>query len=372
MGEQDGGSPFEEGSGEMRIKGIMAGAMVLALLLTLAACGPQGREKVKLKVIYAGSLIVPLEEVKKQFESLHPNVEVEMEGHGSIQVIRYVTDLGKQADVLAVADYSLIPAMMYPEQADWLIKFASNQLVLAYTEKSRYALEINNSNWYEILSRPEVRIGLAHPLLDACGYRALMAIQLAEVYYQNPTIFKRIIADHFNPAISVQKDKDTYTIFLPEIIKPRDAKFSLRGGSIQVLALLDAGVIDYAFEYRSVALQHGLKFIELPPQVNLGSPGQEDFYQKVKVRFDFQRFTNIEDEQVGKTIYYALTIPRNAAHRSWAEEYVKFVLGPEGEKIFRKHHHPFILPVTDNLSGIPPELAPLVRKEESPGEKKAD
>ncbi|MGI9952717.1 tungstate ABC transporter substrate-binding protein WtpA [Moorellaceae bacterium AZ2] len=348
----------------MRVRGIVAAAVALTLLVTSAACGLRKAERVRLKVIYAGSLIVPLEEVELQFESLHPDVDVEMEGHGSIQVIRYVTDLGKQADVLAVADYTLIPAMMYPDYADWLIRFASNRLVLAYTEKSRYASEINSFNWYEIISRPDVKIGLAHPLLDASGYRALMAVQLAEIYYQDPTIFDRAITEHFNPAILVREDKGTYTIELPEVIKPRGERFSLRGGSIQLMALLEAGAIDYAFEYRSVALQHGFKFIELPPQVNLGFPDQEELYEKVKVEFGFRRFAAVEGEQVGKTIYYALTVPRNAPHRSWAEEYIRFILGPEGEKIFEKHHHPFVPAVTDNPTAIPLGIAPLVRKEE--------
>lgn len=342
---------------------IMAGALALALALSLAACGPREGGKVRLKVIYAGSLIVPLEEVERRFESLHPEVDVEMEGHGSIQVIRYVTDLKKEADVLAVADYTLIPAMMYPEYADWLIRFATNELVIAYTAKSRYASEINSSNWYEILSRPEVKIGLPHPLLDACGYRALMAAQLAEAYYREPTLFRRIVADHFTPTISVREDQDRYTINLPEVIKPRDEKFALRGGSIQLLALLEAGAIDYAFEYRSVALQRGLKFVELPPPLNLGASDQEDFYRRVRVAFGFQRFTALENEQVGNTIYYALTIPKNAPHRSRALEYVQFLLGPEGQKIFHQNNHPFISPVTDNPAGVPAELAGLVRGE---------
>jgi len=347
----------------MRAVRIASAALVLALILGLVACGPREGQKVKLKVVYAGSLIVPLQAVEKQFESLHPDLEVDMEGHGSIQVIRYVTDLKKQADVLAVADYTLIPAMMYPEHADWLIRFATNELVIAYTEKSRYASEISSSNWCEILSRPEVKIGLPHPLLDACGYRALMMVQLAEVHYGHPGLFARIVADHFTPAISVRKDRDRYTIDLVEVMKPRDDKFAVRGGSIQLLALLEAGAIDYAFEYRSVARQRGLKYVELPPALNLGASDQEDFYRRVRVAFGFQRFAALENEQVGNTIYYALTIPKNAPHRSQALEYVRFLLGPEGQRIFAENNHPFVPPVADNPAGLPAELAGLVRGE---------
>lgn len=345
----------------MRGTRIVAG--VLILILILAACGSREEEKTKLKVVYAGSLIVPLEEVERRFEGLHPDVDIEMEGHGSIQVIRYVTDLKKEADVLAVADYALIPAMMYPEYADWHIRFATNELVIAYTENSLYASEISSSNWYEVLSRPGVKIGLPHPLLDACGYRALMAVRLAETYYQEPTLFQGLIGDHFTPAVSVREDHGRHTVYLPEVIKPRDEKFTLRGGSIQLLALMEAGAIDYAFEYRSVALQRGLKYVELPSQINLGAPDQEEFYQRVGVAFGFQRFTSLRNEQEGNTIYYAVTIPKNAPHRSQALEYVQFLLGPEGERIFQQNSHPFISPITDNPADLPPELTALVQGE---------
>lgn len=349
----------------MKVKQIIAGIILAGLFLSLNACGLREKEKPKLKVIYAGSLIQPLEEASKQFNKLYPEVKVETEGHGSIQVIRYVTDLGKKADVLLVADYSLISSLMYDDYANWYIKFATNQLVIAYTEKSKYAAKINSANWYEILSLPEVKFGLAHPLLDACGYRSLMAIQLAELYYQKPNIFKYLIANNFDPSVKVQKDDGNYTIFIPEVIKPLSQKVSLRGGSIQVLALLDAGLIDYAFEYRSVALQHGLKFVELPPQINLSSPVCDDFYRQVKVNFGFQRFSAIGNEQAGKVIFYGLTIPKNARDPLWAEEYVKFILGPEGKKIFTEHEHPVIPPEADNLYQIPPALAPFIKKEKT-------
>ena len=71
-----------------------------------------------LKVLNAGSLLVPFTEMEKSFEAIHPDVDVLIEGHGSIQVIRHVTEVAEMsgepiADIVAVADYSLIPKMMY-------------------------------------------------------------------------------------------------------------------------------------------------------------------------------------------------------------------------------------------------------------------
>ena len=50
---------------------------------------------------------------KTAFEAQHPDVDVQVEGHGSIQAIRQVTDLHRPIDVVAVADESLIPDLMF-------------------------------------------------------------------------------------------------------------------------------------------------------------------------------------------------------------------------------------------------------------------
>lgn len=60
---------------------------------------------------------------------------------------------------------------------------------LAYTPQSAYADKINTENWHTILARPDVLFGLSDPRFDACGYRGLMATQLAERYCGDDLIF---------------------------------------------------------------------------------------------------------------------------------------------------------------------------------------
>ena len=328
----------------------------------------QEQEETKLKVIYAGSLIVPFEEIEKQFENMHPGVDVQIEGHGSIQAIRQVTDIHKEVDVLAVADYSLIPDMMYAtpsgeDYTDWYVKFATNQMVIAYNNQSKYADEITESNWYEILGRPEVKFGFSNPTLDSCGYRTLMVTQLAESYYDNPTIFDDLIACNFEPTISVTKEGDTYIVFVPEIFEPHAGKVVVRGGSVQLLALLEYGGLDYTFQYKSVAQQHGLRFVELPDQIDLSSREYEDDYKKVNVRLGFQRFSAVDTERVGRPIYYGVTIPRNAPQPELAVEFVKFVIGKKGQSVLGDLEQPTIQPVTDKFDAIPDKLRSVVIKE---------
>jgi molybdate/tungstate transport system substrate-binding protein len=137
-------------------------AVVVVLILTMAGCAP--RERTPLNVLFAGSLIVP--------------IAVLAEGHGSIQVIRHVTELHDLVDVVLTADHLLIPALMYQATdaetgrpyADWYVEFATNRLALAYTDQSQYGDEVGAHNWHEIVARPGVRVGLPDPRFDAAGY----------------------------------------------------------------------------------------------------------------------------------------------------------------------------------------------------------
>ena len=96
---------------------------------------------------------------------------------------------------MASADFKVVDKALIPKGADWNIRFASNQLVLCYTDQSRYAGEVNHSNWYEILGREDVGWGHSDPNLDPCGYRSLMVLQLAEKYYNTPSLYDRLIAN---------------------------------------------------------------------------------------------------------------------------------------------------------------------------------
>ena len=66
-------------------------------------------------------------------------------------------------------------------------------MVIAFTNKSKYADEITTENWYQVLSRPDVRIGISNPMLDAAGYRSIMVSLLADRYYRNSTLFPVLI-----------------------------------------------------------------------------------------------------------------------------------------------------------------------------------
>lgn len=339
---------------------------LLAALLCLAAagCAPLAPKKTELKVIAAGSLLAPFAEIEKAYEAHNPAVDVLTEGHGSVQVIRQVTELGSRADVIAVADHSLIPPMMYSAQmpeggsyANWNIQFATNSLGLAYTSNSKYSGEITAANWYEILARPDVRLGMPDPRFDAAGYRALMTTWLAGVFYNDSRIFPDVLGE-FEYPLALQVEGRHATILVPEIL--RGKKVSVRGSSVVLLGILESGDIDYAFEYQSVALQRNLNFLELPAAINLGSNDFQSLGYDLRVKIDYQRFASLIPDFVCQDILYGLTIPQNSPHPELARDYVEFLFGPEGRQIFAQQHQPLLKLIADRPENLPPGLQSLL------------
>ncbi len=325
--------------------------------------------KVPLVVFAAGSLIIPFADLEQAFEAHYPGIDMRAEYHGSIQVMRHVTELHEEIDVVATADAALIPMLMYastvPETgqpyADWYIRFASNHLALAYTPESRYAAEINADNWPAVLSHQDVKLGLSDPRFDASGYRTLMAFSLMENALGRYNLFGPVFDDQFTFPVTIFRDEDLTTITVPEILETKpDSRIVLRGGSIMLIALLESGDLDYAFEYESVIRQHGLKMLSLPETVNMGKEEFESAYEAVQVDLDFQRFASIKPQFRGERIGYGITIPVNAPHPDEAALFIAFLLSPEGRAIMEADYHPLFDPVmVDGCAEMPENLRSL-------------
>ncbi len=285
-------------------------------------------------IFHAGSLTVPLEQLTRAFRASHPGVTFETEAAGSLVSARKVSELGRQADLVIVADYTVIDNLLLPAFADWNIRFAGNEMVIAYTGRSRYADEINAQNWYEIITRNDVIYGHSDPNTDPCGYRTLLVWQLAEEHYRLPGLYSRL--------------------------RERCPLENIRPKETDLVPLLRSGDMDYAFEYRSVAVQHGLRFVELPDEINLSRAEYADFYRRASVELKGAGGDS-SITQVGAPIVYGVTIPENAPRPDLAVEFLKFLLGPEGQEIMKATGHPPLVPaVSEQADALPAELRDMV------------
>lgn len=284
----------------------------------------------QLVIFHAGSLTVPFEKIIDGFKKENPGVEVLKEIAGSRECARKISELKKPCDVFGSADYAVIDQLLIPEYTDWNLKFATNEMAIVYTAKSRRAKEINQNNWYEILLDKKVRIGRADPNADPCGYRTVHTLKLADLFYNKKDLSDKML----------NKDK--------EYIRPKE---------VDLIALLEAGEIDFIFLYRSVAEQHKLKYLALPDKINLKKAELEDIYKQVSVELNGKK-PGEKITQTGGSMVYGVTIPKNSPNPSLAKKFVAYLMDKnKGLKVMREEGQPTVVPsVCDNYEKLPAEL----------------
>jgi len=139
------------------LKKIIIIGIIVALVISTALYYFISHREEKIVVFCAGSLAVPFKKISENFEKIY-GCTVYLEAGGSVAMARKIVELGEKADILAVADYNVMEEYIVPEYADSYTIFASNELVIAYTNKSKCSNEINSSNWREILKREDVQV----------------------------------------------------------------------------------------------------------------------------------------------------------------------------------------------------------------------
>lgn len=295
----------------------------------------------ELIIFHAGSLSVPFKQICEEFNSHFPGVNIVREAAGSRVCARKITDLDRPCDIIASSDYTVIDTLLIrgapkrendafvepPEYAEWNIRFATNEMVIAFREDSRGASEFNKDNWCEILLEKDVTFGRSDPNADPCGYRAVLTLKLAEEFYNRPGLVRKILA----------KDR--------RHIRPKE---------VDLLVLLEVGELDYIFIYRSVAEQHKLRYIALPDEINLKNEEFADFYKTVSVRITGKK-PGTFITKVGEPIVYGVTVPKNAPNRELAMAFLAFLLDVDkGGAILEKNGQTSVVPSpTDTFDKLP-------------------
>ncbi len=306
-------------------------ALSCLALLTTASCNTGNNEKSrndntqKLVIFHAASLARPFEKLSQIFESENPSVKVVREASGSHIAIRKITELGRKADIMASADEALIKDLLYPEHVDWSLVFATDRIVLAYGDQSKYRDEINKDNWYKILLREDVNYGYSDPATAPAGAYTLLAWQLADSYYS---------ADTETTKNGLPISRQLFDKCSPRFIRPH---------CTELLPMLQAKTVDYIFEFRAVAMQHHLQWLKLPDQLDMGSIELADHYANASIEIGNRgntaaAGTGKAQSMRGRPILYGLSIPKNADNPDAAEKFISLLLSDRGREIFVANH----------------------------------
>lgn len=239
--------------------------------------GPADR-KTELKIFSAGVAGQLAAKTVEAWNARHPQTPAALTRGGSVDGIRRLLK-GEEFDLLILADDGIIQSMMMPKYTDGYYIFAGNKMVVAAAE----GREINSENWPEKLLAPEAKFMHMNPYGDPGGYRAVMAI---------------LLADQVQPGLS-QKLMD-------------------HPGHIGMDPNLPAGErpkFDYMFTYYTAAKGRGMVFAELPREMDLSDDSLAELYATAEFQVD-------DDNRVkGSPIAHALTIPLAAKNRKLALEF---------------------------------------------------
>jgi molybdate/tungstate transport system substrate-binding protein len=257
-------------------------------------------------VFHAGSISPLIQKVFDRFRQDHPGVVLQSESSGSLDAIRKITELNKPSDLVAVADSRLIERI---SQVPRYHIFLGNELVLA-TAKKELLQEASGhrvweKDWYERISSGQYSYGISDPNRDPAGYYAHLVWKLSEIHYDRPGLYQRILDG-------------------------LDERW-LRPKSSELVALLESHALDFAFLYKSTAVQNNLEFLALPPEVSLAEDAYRDLYSQVSLQVVAGQ-PGSTVEMTGTPVRYgiALTNPDNL----WAKRLLDFFLSPEVQQLY--------------------------------------
>ena len=279
---------------------LAVGTLLLLLALNLQFTGCTS--KPTLRILAADALAHSFRRIQEDFQKQHPQFTISLETQGSILLSRLA--VLRPCDVLAVADKRLVKRLLTEKNADWVIGFASTELVLLWTDMSKHKAEVNKDNWWKIIQRDDVQIGLANPDQDPCGYFTLMSWKLAELHLGKKGLYEKLRA------------------------KCPKKKWALHAGDL--LARMQAFNGDYAFAYRCHAQDMHMPFLPLPKEINLGERSLAKEYARVAAKVP--NYQGGAETVSGSPIIFGITIPKSCKHRQLAQKFIKFCLSEAGHE----------------------------------------
>lgn len=254
-----------------------------------------------INILSAGSLKAYFDKLIIEYQQIADPIEFKLEYTGSLECVRKVYK-GQAVDIIAVADDLLLQYLVQERIIFDYQLLASNEMVICFTDKSKYAKEITSNNWFHFLISDQVKLGHTSPDLDPAGYRALLVLKLAQEYYAETRLFQNFM------------DKENRQVF--------------SNASFMVDELIN-GHLDYIFEYYSVAKNNNLNFIKLPNPINLSIANEANYARaQVKVNSYKNELVTIK----GAPITYAFAILPHPKHHQ-VKEFATFMHSKSAAKI---------------------------------------
>jgi molybdate/tungstate transport system substrate-binding protein len=308
----------------------------------------QQQQQQSVFVMYAASLIKTFEESIGPTFQKDTGYTYQGEARGSVQIANMIIDGLRKPDVFVSA--GTVPIMRLMNNTapltDWLVKFGSAEMVIAYSPNSRFYNDFERARigeipWYEVLSKQGIKFGRTDPELDPKGYYMIITAKLYNIYYNDSTIKQRILGNN---------DRNPKQIFPEEILK----------------TILEQGQLDAVAAYKHEAVARGLPYITLPSQINLADPTFANFYRRASYTLENGSGGSSQTTIFGEPIYFSFTIPQTTVKNTdGAISFGTFILSDKGQSILQDQGLNPIKPVIEgSVEKMPSYIRSLIIEEQ--------
>jgi molybdate/tungstate transport system substrate-binding protein len=235
-------------------------------------------------------------------------------GQGAFALAHLIAAKTMMADVFVSITPGPIKVLEKAGMVGKAVPVASTAMVIAYSPKSKFAPELKaaaegHKPWYKVLETKGLRFGRTDPRTDPQGRNILFTFDLAEKFYHQPGLSKRVLGAPINPA----------QIFTEP----------------SLLARLDSGELDATSGYESAVKSLKLPFIPLPRQINLSDPAMiKPWYSKAAITLDVKGKSQVLHTE--PLVFYAC-VPHDAPNPKAGHDFIKLMQSPAGQELF-KHY----------------------------------
>ena len=287
--------------------GLIAAALCLTANTSASAAG-------SVNVLYAGSLVNLMEHgIGPAFDKATGN-QFRGFAAGSVGLANQIKGKLRRGDVFISANPKVNDSLTGAANGDWVnwyVTFASSPAgAIGYNTSSKFADDLKSKPWYAVLQEPGIKInGLPHPALS------------------DPKLARF--------TLTLMKQAETWSTTWPRPVRVNSARRA-PDNPTQVLleetlvGRLQSGQLDVGFFYSTETSDAKIPAIPLPPEVRLKA-------------------------------VYTVTILRDAANASGADQFVAFLLGDDGRNLLKEHGLTLQKPsVSGDAAAVPQDIKAIV------------
>jgi molybdate/tungstate transport system substrate-binding protein len=236
-------------------------------------------------------------------------IRLRTEASGSQVVLRKIAELGRECDLMMIADSRLFKEIA-SSVCTWRLDFAHDEMVLGVGIRAKRVDEAEK-DWISVLLDEDINFGRVDENLGPIGYRTLLVWKLKD------------------------NNRD-----LAEQLKAKCNKIVDDVSHLAVL--LKAGDLEYGFLYRSTCINYDIRYIPLEKGINLGSMDVD--YSGAEVVFE--KLDGSKKQMIkikGAPITMSLSIPSSAGNKNGAIMFIRYILNNHAGQ-FKKHGFTFFKP----------------------------